>query len=236
MGDLVKYRELSNRQVELVNELEKDGVSSDERAQITKELAAVEKAMEELSPKKVVEESASDEKGKFVVSESITSLKGNQIFVFGANAQGVHGKGSALQARKFGTPNGEAVNSLSGNGKTWGIVTKESPYGSKVSRENLIANTKKLLKYASMPENANKEFLFTAIGTGLAGFTAEDILEAIGDVNKYNNINFPAQWKTLYENKEEKVDTNAIKVPTKQEDSIIYANEIIKAAKECAKG
>ena len=147
-------------------------------------------------------ESASDENDKFVVSESITSLKGNQIFVFGANAQGVHGKGSALQARKFGTLNGEAVNSLSGNGKTWGIVTKESPYGSKVSRENLIANTKKLLKYASMPENANKEFLFTAIGTGLAGFTAEDVLEAIGDVNKYSNIKFPAQWKTIYENKE----------------------------------
>lgn len=188
---------------------------------------------EQTKQQEISTESASDEKGKFVVSESITSLKGNQIFVFGANAQGVHGKGSALQARKFGTLNGEAVNSLSGNGKTWGIVTKESPYGSKVSRENLIANTKKLLKYASMPENANKEFLFTAIGTGLAGFTAEDVLEAIGDVNKYSNIKFPAQWKTIYENKE---DSTMKQEKPKQETAKMTANEIIEAAKECAKG
>ena len=73
-------------------------------------------------------------------------MKDNQIFVFGANAQGIHGKGSALQARKFGTANGEAVNSLSANGKTWGIVTKDSPYGSKVSKNTLINNINNCIK------------------------------------------------------------------------------------------
>ena len=134
---------------------------------------------------------------KFVVQDNITELKDNQIFVFGANAEGIHGKGSALQARKFGTANGEAVNSLSTNGKTWGIVTKTSPRGSKVSKNELTANINKLLKYASMPENANKEFLFTAIGTGLAGFTNEEVLEAIGDVTKYKNIKFPSKWRSI---------------------------------------
>ena len=189
---------------------------------------------------------------KFVVHDNITELKDNQIFVFGANAEGIHGKGSALQARKFGTANGEAVNSLSANGKTWGIVTKDSPYGSKVSRNELTANINKLLKYASMPENANKEFLFTAIGTGLAGFTNEEVLEAVGDVTKYKNIKFPSQWKSIsinsvkqYEDQigDNEGNTHKEKESSKQKDDTMSSNivdrtasNIIKEARECANG
>ena len=52
-----------------------------------------------------------------------TKLKSNQIFVFGSNTQGRHGKGSALVARlNFGAIYGQAYGL---QGQSYAIVTKD---------------------------------------------------------------------------------------------------------------
>ena len=133
----------------------------------------------------------------FIVPENVTALRPNQVFVFGANAEGIHGKGSALQARKFGTQNGDAINKLSKEGNTWGVVTKTEPNGPSVSKSELASSIEKLVAYAG-EKYSDKEFLMTAIGTGLANFKTEDILDILGDVSMYDNIKFPAKWKDAY--------------------------------------
>ena len=51
------------------------------------------------------------------------TLKENEIFVFGSNTEGRHGKGAALQAKKnFGAINGQARGR---QGQSYAIVTKD---------------------------------------------------------------------------------------------------------------
>ena len=100
----------------------------------------------------------------------ITKLKDNQIFVFGSNKAGRHGKGAALTAKqKFGAIYGRGFGF---QGLCYAIPTKD---------ENLkilpLSEIKKYLeKFAKdARENPYLEFLLTPIGTGLAGYSIEEI-------------------------------------------------------------
>ena len=58
-----------------------------------------------------------------VYKGTILKLKPNQIFVFGSNTQGRHGKGAALCAKeRFGAIYGQAYGL---QGQSYAIVTKE---------------------------------------------------------------------------------------------------------------
>ena len=58
-----------------------------------------------------------------VTPKVIKGLKENEVFVFGSNKQGRHGKGAALTARtKFGAIYGQARGL---QGQSYAIVTKE---------------------------------------------------------------------------------------------------------------
>lgn len=94
----------------------------------------------------------------------------NQIFVFGSNEAGRHGKGAALAARlkygaKYGQPSG-----LQGN--SYGIPTKDKHL------QTLPLNYIEpyIIKFCEFAKNnPDKQFYVTRIGCGLAGYKEKDI-------------------------------------------------------------
>lgn len=100
---------------------------------------------------------------------NITSLKENEIFVFGSNYAGKHGKGAAKDALKFGAKWGQGVGLM---GRTYGIATKDS-------RLNVLPiiqigwQIEKFVRFASA--HTELQFLVTPIGCGLAGYKPKDI-------------------------------------------------------------
>jgi len=108
----------------------------------------------------------------------IVKLKQNQIFVFGSNTQGRHGKGAALQARKFGAIYGQASGL---QGQTWAIITKDltKKVHPSISREKIREQIEELYKYAR--EHPELEFLIAySTGPNLNGYTPEEMGEMFG--------------------------------------------------------
>lgn len=101
--------------------------------------------------------------------EKVTSLEPNQIFVFGSNRAGRHGRGAAKDAMKFGAIYGQG-DGIQGN--TFGISTKDKNLVVLSLREISI-NVDRFLRYAAA--HPEKEFLVTQIGCGLAGYSPKQI-------------------------------------------------------------
>ena len=97
----------------------------------------------------------------------ITKLAPNEIFVFGSNTAGRHGRGAALQARQqFG-----AVYGI-GEGLTGQCYAFPTLDGS--ANQLRPVNTHQLresrnLLYKTCATNPDKRFLLTKVGCGLAG-------------------------------------------------------------------
>jgi len=109
------------------------------------------------------------EKWKLAMEKRDTRNR-HKIFVYGSNLAGRNGAGSALHAKKYF----EAKNGV-GFGRTgnaYSIPTKDSslnPLSLKTIREYVT----EFLRYAS--EHPELEFFVVAIGTGLAGYSHEQI-------------------------------------------------------------
>lgn len=99
----------------------------------------------------------------------ITNLKSNQIFVFGSNLAGRHGKGAALQARKFGAIYGQGTGR---QGQTYAIPTKDH-YLRVLPLDSIKIHLSLFSAYAAA--HPNLEFLLTPVGTGLAGYSIEQL-------------------------------------------------------------
>lgn len=95
----------------------------------------------------------------------ISSLGVNEIFVFGSNRAGYHGKGAALQAlRCFGAVKRQGEGLM---GRSYGIPTKDENLRT-LSLSEISVHVAKFLDCArSRPE---MKFLVTKIGCGLAGY------------------------------------------------------------------
>lgn len=102
--------------------------------------------------------------------DKIDKLKPNEVFVFGSNQAGRHGKGAALVAsRKFGAQHGVGVGPT---GSCYAIPTKSVRLD--VLPIGLINQYVRLFKsWARL--NPDKEFLVTEVGCGLAGYSPDDI-------------------------------------------------------------
>lgn len=97
--------------------------------------------------------------------DNIQELKENQIFVFGSNMNGNHAGGAArLAVEKFGAIMGRAEGI---QGQSYAIPTLDEDM-EKVTEEDLINYLGNLRHFAN--EHPEKEFLLTAIGTGIARF------------------------------------------------------------------
>lgn len=112
----------------------------------------------------------------------IEKLEKNQIFVFGSNLSGMHLAGAAKQAMdNFGTIWYKAEG-LAGRSYAFPTLNEKLE---KRSFVDLVKSTKRLYKCAQ--DNPNKEFLLTAIGTGIAGYEEwfmERIFNQAGEMPK----------------------------------------------------
>lgn len=132
-------------------------------------------------------------------SGSITHLKENQIFVFGSNTEGRHGKGAALLAlQKFGAVYG---NPQGFQGKSYAIITKDltKKRHPSIKKEDIIYQIYTLYRYAyDMPD---REFLISYSGTkrNLNGYSNQEMADMFSDV-KFNipdNIVFEEEFSKL---------------------------------------
>ena len=105
-----------------------------------------------------------------VTPENITKLETNEIFVFGSNQGGKHGKGAAKTALGWGAKWGQAAGL---QGKTYGIPTKDASIRRVLSINEIKPYVDEFIEFAR--NNPQLIFFVTAIGTGLAGYKPKQI-------------------------------------------------------------
>lgn len=121
--------------------------------------------------------------------DNITKLKDNEIFVFGSNYAGRHGKGAALLAmKKFGAKTGQGVGLM---GQSYGIATK----GKKLDvlpLSSISIQIKRFLRFAE--QHSELKFLVTQIGCGLAGYKAKEIAPLFFEHHIPANVTLPKSF------------------------------------------
>lgn len=123
----------------------------------------------------------------------ITSINETQIFVFGSNESGRHGKGAAKTALRFGARLGVG-DGISGN--SYAIPTKDSKIRT-LGQTKINKYVQKFIEYAK--ENTDRVFLVTEIGCGLAGYSPKDIAPMFQSAIDIENVYLPANfWKILH--------------------------------------
>lgn len=123
-----------------------------------------------------------------ITPERITSLRPDEIFVFGSNLQGMHGGGTARIARLyFGAVLG---NGDGPQGQSYAIPTMQGGV------DSIRPFVDRFIDYAET--HPKQTFLVTPIGCGLAGFTPEDIAPLFRKAVDVPNINLPLRfWQVL---------------------------------------
>jgi hypothetical protein len=117
-------------------------------------------------------------------------VKRRQVYVFGANREGRHGKGAALECRlKHGAIYGQAEGR---QGDSYGIITKELRRDQpKVTLEEVRLGVEKFIRYADAHRHI--DFIVMGIGTVLAGFKTEQIAPMFARIPI--NIQIPDSFK-----------------------------------------
>ena len=124
--------------------------------------------------------------------DNIQELKENQIFVFGSNMNGNHAGGAArLAVEKFGAIMGQAEGI---QGQSYAIPTLDEDM-EKVTEEDLINYLGNLRHFAN--EHPEKEFLLTAIGTGIAGFDTNYMAYMVLRANLPGNVTIPEEFSKI---------------------------------------
>ncbi|VBB46480.1 conserved hypothetical protein [uncultured Paludibacter sp.] len=119
-----------------------------------------------------------------IAENNITSLKENEIFVFGSNLNGFHGGGAAhIAYEKFGATWGKGVGL---QGKCYAIPTMHGGI------DKIKPYVDEFIHFAK--ENKNLKFLVTRIGCGIAGFTDKEIAPLFKDALNVENIYLPESF------------------------------------------
>lgn len=120
----------------------------------------------------------------------ITNLADNEIFVFGSNYAGRHGKGAALDAvRKFGAKNGQGIGLM---GRSYGIATKDRNLNV-LPLSGIQVQIRKFLEFAI--EHPELRFIVTPIGCGLAGYKPSEIAPLFNFYKRPLNVILPDEFK-----------------------------------------
>lgn len=126
-----------------------------------------------------------------ITPENVTELAPNEVFTYGSNRGGRHGKGAARTALKWGAVYGQ----YGFNGQTYGICTKDKHLNVLSLREIGIEVDRFARFAASRPELI---FLVTAVGTGLARLRVKDIAPLFAESARLPNVSLPASfWEVL---------------------------------------
>ena len=144
--------------------------------------------------------------------EDIQSLKPNEIFVFGSNTEGRHGRGAALTAKtKFGAKQGQSEGL---QGQSYAIVTKDLAKGERSDLNGyngldfIDKQIGELIAFAY--KNPNFKFYVAKIGTVLAGWTIKEIGEIWNNQGILpNNIILPKEFEN-YVNKDNRENNSNI--------------------------
>lgn len=122
----------------------------------------------------------------------VSELNPNEVFVFGSNLNGIHGAGAAKLARdKFGAVIGvgEGLTGSSYALPTIGRFFEILPISdikTHVDRLKTIVES-----------NPDKLFLITAVGCGLATYSAKDIAPLFKDFTILPNMTLPKSFITM---------------------------------------
>ena len=125
------------------------------------------------------------------ITGQVRELKENEIFVFGSNTSGRHGKGAAKQAMRWGAKYGQASGL---QGRTYGIPTVNATITGKLTIHRINVYVQEFIKFAK--EHPELHFLVTAVGCGLAGWTAAEIAPLFLEATVMKNVSLPREfWK-----------------------------------------
>jgi len=128
-----------------------------------------------------------------ITPENIRSLYTNQIFVFGSNEAGRHGKGAAKKAMEWGAIYGQPVGL---QGKTYGIPTKDKRIKRTLALSEIKPYVDQFMEFAK--NNPELDFLVTKIGCTLANHKPEDIASLFEEAIEIKNIHLPEIfWQKL---------------------------------------
>ena len=128
---------------------------------------------------------------------TITELKPNQIFVFGSNTQGRHGKGNALLARqKFGAIYGQSEGL---QGQSFAIITKDLTKRIHPSRSQDQILSQILMLYDFAEKNPDKEFVVCyTTEKNLNYFTPKYMAQMFSNFTIPDNISFNQEFAKLF--------------------------------------
>lgn len=119
--------------------------------------------------------------------EAISSLKADEVFVFGSNLQGHHGGGAARAAlNKFGAIWGQGVGL---QGQSYAIPTMQGGV------ETFRPYVEQFIDFAK--EHTELFFYVTRIGCGIAGFKDQDIAPLFKNALNVANICLPKSFADL---------------------------------------
>lgn len=119
--------------------------------------------------------------------ERISSLKPDEVFVFGSNLAGMHAGGAARVAvNKFGAIWGQGVGL---QGQSYAIPTMQGGV------DTIKPYVDQFITFAK--ENAGKIFLVTRIGCGRAGFRDEEIAPLFKDAIHLENVILPESFMNI---------------------------------------
>jgi hypothetical protein len=128
-----------------------------------------------------------------ITPDNITELQKDEIFVFGSNESGRHGKGAAKTAMKWGAKYGQAKGL---QGRTYAIPTVNSSISNKLSLFKISLYVNEFISFAIA--NPRYIFLVTEIGCGLAGHSYKDIAPLFEEAINIPNIYLPKRfWRVL---------------------------------------
>jgi len=119
---------------------------------------------------------------------NITTVSHDEVFVFGSNLSGKHGRGAAKQALKWGAKWGKGVGL---QGRTYGIPTKNASIKT-MSIAEIKPFVYEFIRFAI--DNDMLDFLVTEIGCGLAGYEPKDIAPLFEEALDIPNIYLPERF------------------------------------------
>jgi len=129
-----------------------------------------------------------------ITPDNITELKPNEIFVFGSNRAGRHGKGAAKTAIKWGAKYGVGFGL---QGKTFAIPTMNAQVNRTLSIENIGRYVEGFINIAILYPKLN--FFVTEIGCGLAGLDPKDVAPLFFKCRDFSNVYLPKSFHRVLE-------------------------------------
>lgn len=128
-----------------------------------------------------------------ITPEEIIELKTGEVFVFGSNLGGKHGKGAAKTALTWGAIWGQASGL---QGRTYGIPTKDKSIRRVLSLTEIKPFVDEFISFAT--EHPELTFLVTEVGCGLSKMKPKDIAPLFEKAVEIKNIHLPHRfWHKL---------------------------------------